>query len=132
MSSTGPTAAPVRIGPNPLRAMALPISQAQPLTVSVTPTSHISLPQQQNLLIGKQPLRFPTTAATAAAAGGKILQMPIVAAASQQSGAGQPSGVTIQKTTIPGTNDIHRVRTIKMSPKGGGMGGGVLCKFKYA
>ena len=66
MSSTGPTAAPVRIGPNPLRAMALPISQAQPLTVSVTPTSHISLPQQQNLLIGKQPLRFPTTAATAA------------------------------------------------------------------
>ena len=113
MSSTGPTAAPVRIGPNPLRAMALPISQAQPLTVSVTPTSHISLPQQQNLLIGKQPLRFPTTAATAAAAaGGKILQMPIVAAASQQSGAGQPSGVTIQKTTIPGTREIHRVSTI--------------------
>ena len=106
VSSTGPTAAPVRIGPNPLRAMALPISQAgQPLTVSVPPTSHISLPIQQNLIGKSQPLRFPTTAAaaaTAAAAGGKILQMPIVAAAGQQSAAGQPSGVTIQKTTIPG------------------------------
>jgi len=109
---------PVRIGPlapGTARAMLQPIGAAtaaaaassQPLTVSLTPTSHISLPLQQNLITTKQPLRFPAASVSAAGSGGgKIFQMPIVAA-SNAPGSGQPSGVTIQKTTIP-ANTIPR------------------------
>ena len=103
-ATTSSVAQPVRIGPiaaGTARAVLQPVnvsqSLSQPLTVSLTP-SQISVPLQQNIITTKQPLRFP--AVTGAAGGSKILQMPIVAAAG--SGSGQPSGVTIQKTTIPG------------------------------
>jgi len=97
---SSPAAAPVRIGTIPARAMVPIAAVSQPLAVSVTPASHISLPIQQNIISGKHgapSLRFPASVSTS----GKILQMPIVAGPAAAAATGQPSGVTIQKTTIP-------------------------------
>jgi len=106
---SSPAAAPVRIGTIPARAMVpiAAVSQTQPLAVSVTPASHISLPIQQNIISGKHgapSLRFPASVSTS----GKILRMPIVAGPATAAATGQPSGVTIQKTTIPAANSIPR------------------------